>query len=151
MRGPRKTGIIIWWAGLLHYMLPQLASALGTHLYQCTSWHCCERLCSALVKFFEDSFNSVAHFMMGDLWAHLPTPCWVSGSFWPKMAWLHAPSYLFTWSAPRVMFSLFPQLKKSPHWEMFCQCGRGETKNGRSTKRHQSRQVQKLFEQWKNI
>ena len=28
---------------------------------------------------------------------------------------------------------------------MFCWCGRGETKNGRNTKRHQHWQVQKLF------
>ena len=36
---------------------------------------CCERLHSASVSFFEDSFNMFAHFMMGDLRAHLPAPC----------------------------------------------------------------------------
>ena len=29
-------------------------SILGTHLYQCTNWHCCERLRSASVNFFKD-------------------------------------------------------------------------------------------------
>ena len=38
--------------------------------------------------FFEDSFSVFAHFMMGDLWAHLPTMCWVFSSFWPKIVWL---------------------------------------------------------------
>ena len=33
-------------------------------------WHCCEKLCSSSVNFFEDT-----HFIMGGLPAHLPTPC----------------------------------------------------------------------------
>ena len=45
----------------------QQLGVLGTHLYQCTSWHCSERPHSASVNFFEDSFNVFAHFMMGDL------------------------------------------------------------------------------------
>ena len=28
---------------------------------------------------------------------------------------------------------------------MYCPCGRGETKNGRNTKKHKNQQVQKLF------
>ena len=31
----------------------------------CARWHCCERLHSALVNFFEDSLNTFARFMMG--------------------------------------------------------------------------------------
>ena len=31
---------------------PYEVSVLGTHLYQCTSWYCCERLRLALVKLF---------------------------------------------------------------------------------------------------
>ena len=42
-------------------------SVLGTHLYQCTSWRCCERLHSASVNFFLNAFNAFAHFMMDDL------------------------------------------------------------------------------------
>ena len=36
---------------------PRQVVVLGTHLYQCTSWHCCEKLHSASVNFFENSFN----------------------------------------------------------------------------------------------
>ena len=46
---------------------PFKVTVLGTHLYQCTSWCCCERLHLASVNFFEDSFNVFAHFVMGDL------------------------------------------------------------------------------------
>ena len=37
--------------------------------------------------FFEDFFSAFAHFMMGDLWAHLPTPRWVSAVYDQKTAW----------------------------------------------------------------
>ena len=53
---------------------PHQVSVLGTHLDQCTSWRCCERLCPASVNFFEDSYSAFAHFMMSDLQGHLPTP-----------------------------------------------------------------------------
>ena len=36
--------------------------------------------------FFEDSLKEFVHLMMCDLWSHLPTPCWVFSSFWPKNA-----------------------------------------------------------------
>ena len=42
--------------------------------------------------FFGDSCNAFAHFMMGDLWAFLPTLCWVFTSFWTKMAWPPCPT-----------------------------------------------------------
>ena len=45
---------------------PHQVSVLGNHLYQRTSW-CSERLRLALMNFFEDSFNTLAHFLMGDL------------------------------------------------------------------------------------
>ena len=35
--------------------------------------------------------------------------------------------------------------EKSPSKETFCRCGRGETKNDRSSKRRQNRRGQKLF------
>ena len=56
----------------------------------------------------------------------------------------HAASSLFTRSCPKWLLFVSPD-EKSPQREMFCQCGRGEQKNGRSTTRHQNRQVQKLF------
>ena len=55
-----------------------------------------------------------------------------------------APPSLFTPFYPEWLFFV-SLVEKSPQRETFCQCGRGETKNSRSTKRHQNRQVQKLF------
>ena len=44
------------------------------------------------------------------------------------------------------LFVCFPVWKeKFPQGEMFCWCGRGETKKGRSSKRHQNWRAQKLF------
>ena len=57
-------------------------SVLGTHLYQCTSWHCCERMRFTSVNFFEDSFNMFVRFLMGNLQVHLPTLSWVFSSCW---------------------------------------------------------------------
>ena len=93
--------------GFLHSV-----SVLGTHLYQCTSWCCCERLHLASVNFSEDSFNVFAHVMMGDLGVHVPTPHWVFSSFWPKMAWSPCPHSLYSPNlAPRGIYC-FPRLKK---------------------------------------
>ena len=47
--------------------------------------------------------------------------------------------------APNDIVLFVSKDEKSPPWELFCKCGRGETKNGRRTKRHQNREVQKLL------
>ena len=89
--------------------------------------------------FFGDSFNSFAHFIMGDLPAHLPTPHWVCSSFWPKTEWP-----LYSTLPIHLSDFFFVSLdEKIPQREMLCQCGRGE-KNGKSTKRYQNQWVQKL-------
>ena len=65
--GDQKNPRIILEGRPLVVQASPLVNVLGTHLYQCTSWCCCERLCSASVNFFEDSFDLFAHFIMGDL------------------------------------------------------------------------------------
>ena len=86
--------------------------------------------------------------MMGDLQAHLPTLCCVFSSFWPKMA----PCSTLPIHPILPQATFFVSLdKRSPQREMFCQCGRGETKNGRSRKRHQNWWVQKLFWRWLKV
>ena len=57
----------------------------------------------------------------------------------------HVPHSLFTESYSKGHFIFVSPDEKSPQREMFCQCERGETKNDRSTKRHQNQGVQKLF------
>ena len=90
-------------------------SVLGTHLYQHTSWCCCERVHSASVNFLEESFSAFARSMMVDLWVHLPTPHWVVSSFWPKPAWPPCPAHhihpVLPWAM--VFCCCFPGWKKS--------------------------------------
>ena len=129
---------------------PCKVSVLGTHLYQCTSWCCCERLHLASVNFFEDSFSVFAHFIMTDLRAHLTTPHWVFNSFWLQTAWPLYPTLPIHLILPQMSFCLFvyfPGWKTSSHpqRETFCWCGKCETKNSRSSKRHQNQQAQKRF------
>ena len=44
---------------------PYQVSVLGIHLYQCTSWYCCERLCLGSVNFFWRLFQCVCPFHDG--------------------------------------------------------------------------------------
>ena len=78
--------------------------------------------------FFKDSFNTFAHFMVGDLWAQLTTPHWVVSSFWPKWAGPCAPPSQFAWSHPGFFFFASPD-EKSPQSEMFCPRRRVEKEN----------------------
>ena len=124
----------------------QGVSVLGTHLYQCTAG--VVRGCVRFQwNFFGDSFNVFAHFMMGDLWAHLPTLLSV-GSFWPKTTWYPCPTLpIHLLSLQMTFFFAYFSvwMNKSPQKETFCQCGRGKTKKGISTERYQNQRVQKLF------
>ena len=95
-------------------------------------------------------------FFFKTLSVHLPVSWWVisectcphcaecSAIFDQKQHDPHNPPSLFTWSHPKQLF-LVSLGKKSPQRETFCWCGRGETINSRSTKRHQNQRVQNLF------
>ena len=112
---------------------PHEVSVLGTHLYQCTSWRCCERMHLALVISFEKSFSVFAHFMIDDL-EHTWPPCTECLAVFDQNQ--HDPPMPHLPYSPNLSPSDTPALKKNPQRETFCQCGRGKTKNGRSTKRH---------------
>ena len=125
--------------GPLYYRLPRLGEYSrnpSVSVYQLAL------LWEAVFSFSEFFWrlSVFAHFM-SDLWAHLSTLHWVFSTFWPKTAWLSCPTQIH----PRQLFFLFPQMKKTPQRETSCWCGRSETKNGRSTKRHHNQRVQKLF------
>ena len=130
-RGPWSTGF------------PCEVSVVGTHLYQCSSWRCCATLHLVSASFDEDSFKMFAHFMMGDLGAHLPILCWVF-SFWAKKAWPPCPTLpihlIFLW----MTFLLFPWMKDVLK-RKYLPMGRDEIKYGRNTIRHQNWQDRKLL------
>ena len=149
MGDPKKQDYLLWFRLLCSTGFPCYVNVLGTHLYQCTNWHCYERLHLVSVNFFLRLFQ-LAQFIVGDLQAHLPTPHSVFNSCWPKMTWPQCPTLPIHTILPQDTF--FVSLgKKSPQRETFCWYRRGETTNSRSTKRHQNQWIKKRSGQWKNI
>ena len=63
---PQKCNYLLEGGPLYSTGFPCCVSVPGTHLYQCTSWHCCEGLHSASVNSF-----------MKTLSTHLPISWWV--------------------------------------------------------------------------
>ena len=83
-------------------------------------------------------------FLLKALSRSLPVSWWVIFFFEQKTAWPQCPTLPIYQLSPWVTFFVFLD-EKSPQRETFCRCGIGDTKNGRSTKKHQNRWVQKLF------
>ena len=104
-------------------------SILGTHLYQCTSWHCYDRLFGFRDFFLNDFFNAFAHFIFGDLWAYLSTTHWVFSSFWPKMAWPPCLTLTIYLISSWVTFFHFPKWKKVLKGKCFADVEQVKQKN----------------------
>ena len=119
-------------------------SVVGTHLYQCTSWRCCERLHLASVNFFLRLFQCGCPFH-DDLQVHLLTVHSLSvQQFCTKniMTPMSHPPY-----SPDLIprdFLLFPWMKKVLKGKHFANVKEVKQKNSRNTKRHQNQKVQKL-------
>ena len=125
---------------------PLLVSVLGTHPYQCTSWHYCERLPSVSVNFFWRLIQCVC--ALHDGWV-MCTPAHTSLSaqqFLTKngMTLMPHPPYSPVFTSEKLSFvSLDENNLKGKG--TFCWCGRRETKNGRITRRYQNQRLQNLF------
>ena len=149
---------LLWWRGLKKNLelssggwapcsigFPSEVSVVGTHLYPCTSWWCCEKLCSASVNFFRRLFQCICPFHDGwftstsDRTVLSVQQFLTKNSMTPMFHLPHSPHL-----TPRNFFFVFLGVK-SPQRKTCCWCGRSETKNGRSTKRHQNQRVQRLF------
>ena len=143
---PEKHGIIFWRLGPLYYRLPLLSECSRTpsvSVYQLALlW---ESAFSFSECFFEESFNTFAHFMMGELQVHLPMLCWVSSSFlsktWPPCSTL--PIHLIS---PQVTYFIFLD-EKSPQSKAFYRCGRGEQKTAEALKGIKVDKFKNCFEQ----
>ena len=130
-------------------------SVLRAHLYQCTSWHCCERLCLASVIFFWLSVS-------------LPISWWVIykrscshyaecsagfllllfSSFWTKQ---NDPPTCPTLPIHLILLrvTLFGFLRWKTSKGNVLPCGKSETKNGKSTEGIKIDKFKNHFEQWK--
>ena len=116
--------------------------------YQFTSWRCCERLCSASGNFFEDSFSVFAHFMTGDLPAHLSTLL-NTQQFLTKRSWPPCPTLPIhlIWLGRLV---LFPLTKKKPSkGDVFPVWKRGNKKMTEALKGIKIKAFKHCFEQRK--
>ena len=93
---------------------PQEVSVLETHLYQCTSWCCCERLHSTSRNFFWRLFQSICPFYDG-WFTSVPAYAMLSvQQFLTKNVMTpHLPPSLLTGSHPKQLFFVSPH-KKSP-------------------------------------
>ena len=119
-------------------------NVLGTHLHQCTSWRCCERLCLASVNFFWRLFQRTCPFHDGRFTSAPAHTALSAQQFVTKNVRPLCPTLPIHLISPWAIYR-FPD-EKSLQGETFCWCGRGKKKKkSRSTKRHQNWRVQKLF------
>ena len=131
--------------GPLWYSLPPLAECSRTHLYQCTSWWCCERLRLASVDFLFVCF-------LKTLSVRLPVSWWViykctCPHSTECSAVFDLPVYLVS---PRVTFFVSGD-EKVLKGKRFADVKEVKQKNGRSTKRYPNWLVQKLVSSGENI
>ena len=148
---PLKMGINFWRVGSLCYRLPPLGECSRTHLYQCTSWHCGERLHLASVEFLK-TFNVLVHFMMGDLWIHLLTPRWTFSNFGQKMAWPPCPTLPIHLISPWATFFCFLGWKrKSSKGNLLPMWKRWNKKTAEALKGIKIAKFNNCFEQWKEV
>ena len=116
-------------------------SVLGTHLYQCTSWHCCDRPPWASVTFGGEDSQCVCPFCDG--WFKSP-PAKNKLSVQQFCHRQHepcAPPSRFTYSCAELLFFWFPWMIKSLKRETFWWCRRGKT--NKQTKRWKHQKVSK--------
>ena len=117
---------------------PHYVGVLGSHLYQCTSWHCCERLHSDSVDFFKRVFQRICPFHDG--W-FTSTPAYTTLGVQQFLA--HAKQQDQHASLPysyNLTLSDFfvPPMKKVLKMRCFADVEKVKWENGSSTRRHQN-------------
>ena len=104
------------------------------------------------IFFFEDSFNTSAHFMMSDLQVHPLIPHWVFSSFWPKMAWPLCPTLPIHLISPQTtFFCLFAQRKNVLKGKHFADVEEVKQKMAETLNGIKIDEFKNCFEQWKKV
>ena len=117
-------------------------SVLGTHLYQCSSWRCVTG-CIRPYWTFLKTLSKCLPISWWEIYECTCPYCTESSAVFDQ-TWHdpRAPPSLFTWSCPeRLFFFLFFWMKKVLKGKPFADVEE-VLKKGRSTKRHQNKQVQ---------
>ena len=141
MRGP---GIIFWRAGPLQYrfLLGECSRDLSVPVCQLVLlW----QAACGFSEFFWTLFQCVCPFQDG----------WIMSAECPavfdqKWHYPHDPPSLFTWSHTEQLYFV-SQIKKSHQGEMFCRCGRSDTKMGETLNVIKINEFKNCFEQWKKV
>ena len=68
-------------------VIPDYMSVLGTHLYQCASWHCCEMLHSTSGEVFFFFLKIPSSCPFHDGWFKSAPSHTEFRRFWPKLSW----------------------------------------------------------------
>ena len=124
---------------------------LGTHWYQCTIGHCCERLHSDSVNFFLRLFQHICPFRDG--W-FMSAPAHTTLSvqqFLTKNSTTPKPHTSYSPDLTLSNFFFVSPDEKSLQRETFCWCGRGEIKMAEALKGIKINEFKNCFEQWKSL
>ena len=143
---PRQTRIIFWRTGPLYYRLLPLGGC-SRNPSVTVLWEAVFSFSEFFWRLFQ--CNAFAHFLMGDLWMHLPTLCWVFSSFWLKMAWTPCTTLLIHWLAWSNCF--VPQMTKVFKGKCFAQVEQVKQKITDAFKGIKINEFKNSFQQWENV
>ena len=126
-------------------------NVLGTHLYQYTSWHWCDRLLSASVNYFFKHFQCICPFHNGRFTSTpVHTMLSVQQFLTKKRHYPHAP-YPHSPDLAQVIFFLFPQTKKVFRGKCFADGVEVKQKMAEALKGIKINEFKNCFEQWKSL
>ena len=113
MRGvPPKNQNCLLEGGPLVVQASPTSCVLGTYLYPCTSWRCCERLRSASVNFFWRLFHCICPFHDGWFTSASALTMLSVQQFLTQNSMTPVPHPLYSHDLALIDFSLFPRRKK---------------------------------------
>ena len=151
-----ENATVFWREGPCSTGFPHWVSILGTHLYQCTSWHYYERLHPASVNCFWRFFQHVCPVHHGWFMRapdHTHTECSaVLTKKWGGRHVHHAPLSVFTQSCPRqLLLLLFPWMKKVLKGKCFAIEEEVKQKMAEALKGIEVNKFKNCFKQWENF
>ena len=134
-------------------------SVLGTHLFECACWHCCERLHFVSVNFFLRLFQCVCPFHDGWLSSVSAHQELSVQKFLTKKSKIRCTSlHIHPILSQATFFCAFSPRGKKSLKGTSCQLEKVKQRTVKALKRHQNWQVKKLFwamencfKLWKNV
>ena len=125
-------------------------SVLGTHLYQCTSWCCCERLAAfGFSDFFLKTLSTCLPISWWVIYEHTCPHCAeCSAVFYQKQNDPCASPSLFIQFHLQGLIFLFPWIKNVLKGKRFAGIEGVETKTAGALRGIKIHEFKKYFEQW---